>query len=208
MTGVPRHLTILILALGLAMVDTEAAYVPRAVQEAAPGLTGQFLVARDEIRDPRFHHVVIYMVYHDAAGAMGLVVNRPRTEAPLTPLLKRFGRDVEGVGGTIRVHYGGPVEPGKGFVLHTSDWTIAESQTVRDGVTLTTDPAILEAIARGTGPRRALFALGYTGWGPGQLDGEITRGDWISVPADEELIFDDDARSKWERAMARRKITL
>lgn len=198
----------LILALGLALVGAEAAHAPRAAGQAAPGLAGRFLVARDQIRDPRFHHVVIYMVRHDVAGAMGLVVNRPSADTPLAPLLKKLGRDAEGVSGTIRVHYGGPVEPAKGLVLHTSDWTIGDSLTVRDGVALTTDPAILDAIARGTGPRRALFALGYTGWGPGQLEGEIRRGDWISVAADEALIFDDDAPSKWERAMARRTITL
>jgi len=148
------------------------------------------------------------MVHHDATGAMGLVVNQPRADAPLALLLEKLGRDGEGAASTVRVHYGGPVEPGKGFVLHTSDWASGESRVVRDGVALTTDPAIFEALARGTGPRRALFALGYAGWGPGQLEGEIDRGDWITVSADEALIFDDDAPSKWTRAMARRKIAL
>ncbi len=203
-----KGLTTLAVALGLAIVGAGAAPLPPSDGPAARGLTGQLLVATDDLRDPRFHHVVLYMVHHDATGAMGLVVNQPRADAPLAALLKRLGRDGEGIASTVRVHYGGPVEPAKGFVLHTSDWASGESHVVRDGVAVTTDPAIFDAIAHGTGPRRALFALGYAGWGPGQLEGELDRGDWITVSADEALIFDDAAASKWARAMARRKIAL
>ena len=177
-------------------------------EHEARSLIGRLLVATDDVRDPRFRRTVIYMVHHDTTGAMGLVVNRPLGDGPLADLLERLGRDSEGVAGTIRVHYGGPVEPGRGFVLHTADWTGSESRAIRGGVALSTDPAILSAIADGTGPRRFLFALGYAGWSPGQLEAEIERGAWITIPADEALVFDADAGSKWERAMARRPIDL
>jgi putative transcriptional regulator len=151
---------------------------------------------------------IIYMVRHDATGALGLVVNRPLGTTPLARLLDSLGRSGEGVSGTLRLHYGGPVEPKRGFVLHTAEWTGADSHVVQGGVAFTTDPAILEAVARGAGPRRFLVALGYAGWSPGQLEGEIEGGAWISVAADEALIFDEDAETKWDRAMARRKIVL
>ena len=204
----PKGLTTLLSVLGLALASTGSGPAPRVDGGDAPSLTGQLLVATDDLRDPRFQHTVIYMVHHDASGAMGLVVNQPLADAPLAPLLEKLGRDSKGATGTIRIHYGGPVEPGKGFVLHTSDWAGGESHVVRDGVAFTTDPAVFDAVARGTGPRRSLFAIGYAGWGPGQLEAEIARGDWITVSGDEALIFGDDAGSKWERAMERRKIAL
>ncbi len=180
----------------------------RALAGAPAFRAGQLLVATDEIRDPRFHHTVIYMVRHDATGAMGLVVNRPLAEAPLARLLELFGAGGQGVAGSVRVFYGGPVELSRAFVLHTADWTSPDTREVAGGIALTAHPAVLEAIGQGRGPRRSLFALGYAGWAPGQLEGEIERGAWISVPADEALVFDGDAEGKWQRAMARRKIDI
>ena len=193
----------LLVALVLTLTATAGAPSP-----PSRFLQGELLVAKDSIKDPRFSHAVIYMVHHDSSGAMGLVVNRPVGEARLSTLLDRLGRGgVEG-SATIRIHYGGPVEAGQGLALHTTDWMGRQSRVVFGGVALTADPEVLEAVARGPGPRRVLFALGYAGWAPGQLEAEIDRGDWISVTADEALIFDDAASTKWERAMARRKITL
>jgi putative transcriptional regulator len=106
------------------------------------------------------------------------------------------------------VHAGGPVEPARGFVLHSAEWSGAESRVVQPGIAVTTDPAVFEAIGRGAGPRRVLFAIGYAGWSAGQLEGELARGAWTVVDADEAVIFDDDAASKWGRAMARRRLTL
>jgi putative transcriptional regulator len=122
--------------------------------------------------------------------------------------LESLGRDPEGAGGEIRVHYGGPVEPERGVVLHTPAWEGGDSRVVHDGVAVTSDPAIFDAIARGTGPRRAMFAAGYAGWAAGQLEAEIQGGFWFVVTADEALIFDEDAASKWERATERRKVVL
>ncbi|CBE68771.1 conserved exported protein of unknown function [Candidatus Methylomirabilis oxygeniifera] len=171
-------------------------------------LVGQLLVARDELRDPRFVHSVIYVVHHDAGGAMGLIVNRPIGEVSLSELLEQAGLEHTGIKGKIRVHFGGPVEPGQGFVLHTADYTIEGTEVIEGGIAVTARSEILRAIATGTGPRQSLFALGYAGWAPGQLDAEIKAGAWEIVPADKMLVFDENADTKWERAMARRTLYL
>jgi putative transcriptional regulator len=169
---------------------------------------GQLLVATESLRDPRFAQTVIYMLRHDATGALGLVVNRPIGTLPLARVLESLGRDHEGASGEIRVHYGGPVEPGRGFVLHSSEWMSDESRLVHEGVAVTSDPAVFDALARRSGPRHALFAAGYAGWAPGQLEREIDDGFWFAVNADAAFIFDDDAAAKWERATQRRRLTL
>ena len=178
------------------------------VRPTAGNLAGQLLVATNELRDPRFVRTVVFMVRHDAGGAMGLVVNRPVGEVPLADLLNRLGIEGRGVGGEIRLHYGGPVEPNRGFVLHTADYAVAGTQVIQNGIALTLQPEILHAIGAGTGPRRSLFTLGYAGWAPGQLEAEIAAGAWITVPADAGLVFDERSDKKWERAMARRTIEL
>ncbi len=195
------------LALGLAVAGTTVGRAA-AVPPKAGSIAGQFLVATDELRDPRFVRTVVYMVRHEAGGAMGLVVNRPVGETPLADLLDRLGIEGKGVSGEIQVHYGGPVEPGRGFVLHTTDYKIEGTQVVKDGIAITVQPEILGAIAAGTGPRRSLLALGYAGWAPGQLEAEIDAGAWVIVPADEALLFNENYERKWERAMARRMIQL
>jgi putative transcriptional regulator len=182
--------------------------IRRVVATRPATLAGQLLVAKDELRDPRFFHSVIYIVHHDAGGAMGLIVNRPIGETALPALLEQAGLESTGVKGKIRVHFGGPVEPGQGFFLHTADYTIEGTEVVADGLAVTARPEILRAIGAGTGPRRSLFALGYAGWAPGQLEAEIKAGAWEIVPADEALVFDEHAETKWERAMARRTIRL
>ena len=188
-----------------------AAAAPRALAQARPGLAGQFLVATDTLRDPRFARTVIYMVRHDASGAMGLVVNRPVRDMPLAPLLRQFGLDDRGATGSVRAHYGGPVEIGQGFMLHSAEYATQGTERVAGDIALTPTPGVLSALgdlARGAGPRKSLFAVGYAGWAPGQLEGEIERGAWITVPADEALLFDEDPARKWDRAMARRRITI
>ena len=196
---------------GAASSSPAAAPFPRALAQAGPGLAGQFLVATESLRDPRFARTVIYMVRHDATGAMGLVVNRPVRDMPLAPLLRQFGLDDRGVTGSVRAHYGGPVEIGQGFLLHTAEYATEGTERIVGDVAMTPTPGVLNAlsdIARGAGPRKSLFAVGYAGWAPGQLEGEIEQGSWITVPADEALLFDDDATRKWERATARRRITI
>lgn len=174
-----------------------------------PGyLTGQLLVAAPAMGDPRFVRTVIFMVSHDAEGAMGLVVNRALGTVPFASLLEGLGNEQEGVAGDIRVHYGGPVKPKLGFVLHTTDHVEDGTLVVSDRVALTRNLDILLAIAAGKGPRASLFAFGYAGWAPGQLENELKRKAWVIAPADEAIIFDDKFESKWKRAMALRAIDL
>jgi putative transcriptional regulator len=179
-----------------------------AIAAQSASLAGQLLVARPELRDPRFSRTVVYIVHHDAGGAMGLILNRPIGEASLSELLEQAGVEGKSVNGKIRVHFGGPVEAPRGFVLHTADYKIDGTQVVKDGIAVTARPDILRAIGAGTGPLKSLFALGYAGWASGQIEGEIKTGSWEIVPADKALVFDEDYETKWERAMARRTIRL
>lgn len=171
-------------------------------------LGGHLLVATDSIRDPRFARAVIYIVRHRAEGAFGLVVNLPIGQVPVELALRPFGLEVPPNSGPVRVYYGGPVDERRGFVLHTPDWS-GEGTTVIDShFAITEDPHILQAIAAGSGPRRSIFCLGYAGWGPGQLDAEMTTGAWGVAPADEKLVFDEDPQQKWIEATTRRLLDL
>ncbi len=176
--------------------------------QADKSLAGQFLVATETLRDPRFARTVIYMVRHDASGALGLIVNRPVRDVPLAPLLRQFGLDDGGVSGSMRLHYGGPVEGARGLMLHTAEYATEGTERVAGDIAVTSRPEVLRDIGHGAGPRRFLFALGYSGWAPGQLEREIDNGAWITVPADEALLFDDDHAKKWDRAMSRRRLTI
>jgi putative transcriptional regulator len=174
----------------------------------APSLAGRLLVAAPGMRDPRFAETVIYLVRHDRSGAMGLVVNKPLGDIPLTALLERFGGAPGTARGSIRAFWGGPVDAGRAFMLHIPD-VKAEGTLVVDGrFALSGDPKILAAIASGSGPRRSLLAIGYAGWGSGQLEGEMEDEGWITAAADESLLFDDDHAGKWRRALARRLLHL
>jgi len=179
-------------------------------------LDGQLLVAMPGIGDPRFERTVIYLCAHSAEGAMGLVVNKTADGITFGELLERL--DIVGEGDPITfepaiaerpVQFGGPVETGRGFVLHSSDYFSAEATLPIDsriGLTATLD--VLRAIAAGRGPKLSLMALGYSGWGPGQLESEIQRNGWITVPADEEIVFDTDLNAKYGRAMQKLGVDL
>ena len=196
-------------AVPLAATIALASIAARPILGAESGsLGGHLLVAKPEMADPRFRQTVIYLVRHDPGGAMGLVVNRPLGDTPLAQLLRQLGLESAGVGGSIRVHWGGPVEGRRGFVLHTPDYTGHGTLVVDGAIALTEDRDIFRALAAGSGPHRSLFTLGYAGWAPGQLEREMERGDWITVTADPDVIFDDDAAGKWQRARAREVIRL
>jgi len=171
-------------------------------------LTGQFLVATEQIGGPPFVHTVIFMIVHDENGAMGLIVNRPLGELPFARVLDSLGLDPTGASGDLRAHFGGPVQPTRAFVLHSPEYMGPRSRLIREGIALTADLEVLDAMAHGRGPERSMFTLGYAGWAPGQLEDEIRRGSWITVPADPSLLFDEDHARKWERATARQKIQL
>lgn len=169
-------------------------------------LTGQILVAMPSMADDRFAQTVIYLCAHTAEGAMGLVLNRPVTRPTFDELLEQLKVDPVPAVRQIRMCAGGPVENGRGFVLHTSDWTGEGSLRVDDAVALTASLDVLKVIAEGAGPRECLLALGYAGWGPGQLDREIHENAWLSVPADEALVFGSDYGTHWRKAFAKLNI--
>ena len=166
----------------------------------SPYLTGQLLIAMPGMRDPRFAHSLIYMCAHNEAGAMGLVLNRLMSSISLPDLLSQLGVEQKVPDDAIRIHFGGPVETGRGFVLHSTDYAAGDTLRVDEEVGLTASLDILRAIAGGEGPRRRILALGYAGWGPGQLDAEIQANGWLSVQADGRLLFDDHLDDKWDRA--------
>jgi putative transcriptional regulator len=164
-------------------------------------LAGQLIVAMPGMQDPRFQKTVIYMCAHNADGAMGLVVNRALDSLSFPDLLEQLGIDPSGIGKQIKVHFGGPVESGRGFVLHSPDYVQDATMVVNHDVALTATVDILKAIAGGAGPRQSLLALGYAGWGPGQLDSEIRGNGWLHVASDSDLVFGPNLDNKWESAM-------
>jgi putative transcriptional regulator len=166
-------------------------------------LTGQLLIAMPAMLDSRFSQTVIYVCVHSAEGAMGLVVNRLANELTFSQLLQQLDVDSPGIGQEVRIHFGGPVESGRGFVLHSAEYTQEGTITVDDGISLTASIDILRDIADGKGPQRSLLALGYAGWGPGQLDSELTQNAWLQVSADDALVFGGDLEKKWERAISK-----
>lgn len=170
-------------------------------------LAGQLLVAMPQMADSRFERSVIYMCAHSKDGALGLVVNRPFRKLTFPALLDQL--DIERGPDTrpIRVLAGGPVEEGRGFVLHSDDYVREDTLKVEHGFALTATIEILKALAKGEGPQRSLLALGYSGWGPGQLEREISDNGWLNVPADPALVFDTELESKWERALAKLRLT-
>jgi putative transcriptional regulator len=176
-------------------------------------LDGKLLLAMPSMSDPRFHRAVIYMCAHSADGAMGIVINHPAPSITFANLLEQLGiiSDDDDESAAIRlpvkemtIHTGGPVEMGRGFVLHTTDYYSADSTlTIDDTVSLTATVDILRAIAAGEGPTRSLLALGYAGWAPGQLEREIQTNGWLVCPADRDLVFDSEIGKRYDLAMAK-----
>jgi putative transcriptional regulator len=171
-------------------------------------LSGQLLVAMPQMADPRFARTVVYLCAHSSDGAMGLVVNRLIDSLTFGSLLSQLGVEPEGAPADVPIHFGGPVESSRGFVLHTSDYLQDSSLVIDDEIALTATVDVLKAIAQGTGPRCRVLALGYAGWAPGQLDAEIQANGWLLVPADLELVFGPENDSKWQRAIAKIGIDL
>ena len=168
------------------------------------GLSGKMLIAMPSMGDPRFEKTLIYMCAHSDDGALGLVVNRRVDEVSQNDLFGQLDLDITPNTATRHVHYGGPVETGRGFVLHSSDYRIDEATLeVDDNVSMTATVEILKALAKGEGPQKALIALGYAGWGGGQLEGEIQQNGWLTCDPDDDLIFGLNDDRKWEAALAK-----
>ena len=165
-------------------------------------LTGKFLVAAPTMDDPNFSKTVIFILEHDEHGALGIVVNHVLGTAPAAEILKGLGIDGHDAAGRLKVFLGGPVEPAATFVLHSSDYSNPNTHTITSSVAVTGDTEILEAISKGKGPAHSLIALGYAGWGPGQLEAEMAHNAWYVAPADINILFDNDVDGKWKRALA------
>lgn len=168
-------------------------------------LAGQILIAMPSMSDPRFARTVIYLCAHNADGAMGLVLNRLIGSITFKDLLEELKVEdlPSGEASAPAIHFGGPVETGRGFVLHSADYAGPDSMPLTGTFALTATVDILKAIAVGEGPQQHLLALGYAGWGPGQLDGELQENAWLCVEADAELVFDAGLDEKWDRALAK-----
>lgn len=178
----------------------------------APGrgyLDGHFLIAMPSMQDNRFARTVVYICAHSSDGAMGITINQPAPKITFRDLLVQLdiipeGPEIRlpGPVGRMRVHRGGPVETGRGFVLHSADYFVENSTLpIDENVSLTATLEILKAIAAGNGPQSALLALGYAGWAPGQLESEIHANGWLHCPAMPEVIFDSDLGGKYDRAL-------
>ena len=199
----------LLAALGLLAGST---VIPAAAPRTVEGdyLAGQLLVATPKLRDPRFARTVIFMIFHDDHGAMGLIVNRPLAMASVNELLRKLqgGEDnkKEGAerGRRVRMNYGGPVGPRRLFFLHSNDYQGEGTKVVTDNISMTSHKDILLALARDGGPQQIFLAIGYAAWGPGQLEWEIRSESWVSVYSGDALVFDDDMASKWQRAFDKR----
>jgi putative transcriptional regulator len=170
--------------------------------ESAAYLTGQLLLALPGIGDPRFERAAIAMCAHDKNGAMGIGTGAIIADLGLHELLAQFGIE-PGLAPDAPVHFGGPVEPQRGFVLHSSDWSGQDTVDVAGRWSLSGTIDVLRAIAEGKGPARWLVALGYAGWGAGQLEGELTRHGWFNAPADADLLFGSGATDRWENGFKR-----
>jgi putative transcriptional regulator len=171
---------------------------------ADSSLAGQLLVAMPQMADPRFARSVVYLCAHSADGAMGLVVNRLIDSLTFQNLLEQIGVEQDGSAARdMPIHFGGPVESSRGFVLHSTDYVQDSTLVIEDEIALTATIDVLKAIATGEGPKQRVLALGYAGWAAGQLEAEIQANGWLLVPADLDLVFGNDNGAKWARSLAK-----
>jgi putative transcriptional regulator len=170
---------------------------------APADLTGKLLIAMPGMGDPRFASAVVFLCAHSPEGAMGLIVNKRMDEVTFSEMLEQLEIASPGAVRDVPVCYGGPVELRRGFVLHSSDYSArGEDGLAVDGrFSMTATLDILEDIANGRGPKHALLALGYAGWGPGQLEAEIAQNGWLTAEASPDLVFGHRMEGKWEAAL-------
>ncbi|MDE3015544.1 MAG: YqgE/AlgH family protein [Pseudomonadota bacterium] len=176
--------------------------LPPASQENAGSLAGHLLIATPVVQGTCFDHSVIYLCAHNESGAMGIIVNYPVNNIHLDDILKQLHITGDGPPCCLPVHFGGPVEANRGFVVHSADYTCGESMVAGGGIAVTASLAILQALAAGKGPAQGMLVLGYAGWAPRQLETEIEGGSWIVVPASPQLLFDTDNQTKWNVALS------
>ena len=166
-------------------------------------LTGKLLIAMPGMTDPRFAKSVVYICAHGEEGAMGLMINRNLGAMKFPDLLEQLDIPLGPIGKDISVKFGGPVESGRGFVLHSSEYVLESTLVIDGDISLTATVDVLKAITHGRGPHRYLLTLGYAGWAAGQLDDEIMDNGWLTVEADADLVFDENLGTKWDNAIAK-----
>jgi putative transcriptional regulator len=166
-------------------------------------LTGQFLIAMPNMADPRFSHAVVLLCTHNESGAMGIIINRLYGAIDIKGLLEQLNIPITDQTPDMQIYYGGPVETGRGFIIHSDDFMLDASLQIDHDIAMTATVDILRAISERRGPERSLLALGYTGWGAGQLEQEIQSGGWLTAPADMDILFDKNNDTKWERAIGK-----
>jgi len=194
-----------------AVAITASATVLHAALPTSPDIsgptsfTGQLLIATPALRGSTFEHTVVLIAQHSKDGALGVVINRPLDERPIASVLEALGSDTRGVKDNVRIFLGGPVSPQVAFAVHNADYHLSDTVDIDGRVALTPATEVLRDIGLGKGPGKSLIVFGYAGWSASQLDAEIGRGDWLSVPEDPSLVFDDDRTKVWTDAMARHK---
>ena len=163
-------------------------------------LTGQIIVSMPFLEDERFYKTVIYMCAHSSEGSMGIIINK-KIDYDLYPdLLQQLGIDKPLNNKKLFIRYGGPVESGRGFVLHSDDMVRKETLSIDKGVALTSTAEFFDDLSKGKGPKNSILALGYAGWQPGQLEYEIAQNSWMSLSVDNSFLFDDEVSRKWSQA--------
>lgn len=170
-------------------------------------LTGQFLLAMPHMQDPYYEKTVIYICGHDTDGAMGLVVNRHLGSLTLKGLLEYLNLPKESINRDLPIYFGGANDPGRGFALHSDDFTHVETVPLGNHMALTSALNVLQSIAEGNGPRDCLLAMGYVGWEPGQLDSELHSNRWLQAEADSGTLFHVPIEKRWEKAIAKFGVT-
>ena len=163
-------------------------------------LTGQIIVSMPSLEDERFYKTVIYICAHSSEGSMGIIINK-KIDYDLYPdLLQQLGIDKPLNNKKLFIRYGGPVESGRGFVLHSDDMVRKETLSIDKGVALTSTAEFFDDLSKGKGPKKSILALGYAGWQPGQLEYEILQNSWMSLSVDNSFLFDDEVSRKWSQA--------
>jgi putative transcriptional regulator len=200
LVGDHKRWILVALAIALPTVALHAALPTDPDVSGRTSFAGQLLIASPDMRDP-FDHAVILMAQHNRDGALGIIINHPIDSRPIACVLKALG----GITDSVRLFLGGPVSPNVAFVVHSADYHRPDTVDIDDRVALSDATDVLRDIGLGKGPAKSLVALGYAGWAPSQLEDEIARGAWVTVPEDPALVFDDDRTKVWTDAMALHK---
>jgi putative transcriptional regulator len=165
-------------------------------------LAGHLLIATAVVQDSCFARSVIYLCAHNETGAMGIIVNYPVENIGIKDIFEQLDIESKNSLHDFPIHFGGPVEANRGFVVHSSEYATDESLIQKDGIAVTASVSILQELAQGKGPAQGMLVLGYAGWSPGQLEAEIEGGSWIVVPASTQLVFDTNNETKWNVALS------